>query len=524
MEKPAIRLEKLALRNYKGFYTGDDEKGIEITFDPNLTVFIGDNGAGKSAVLDAIALFLGKLREEISNVGEFSSIYSFTEHLPENGRTNKAVNNKVEETSIDGLFAITPIPIIDYARKTVPDGIETVAKRDASGSEIYINGILETIERQKYKTIEEPFERIPSVELSIYMDKLKAPKEITIREWKERNYQVTETLSIEDISDKGTLLKFLQDNIHDPFRGGEFRFEDRAIPILSYYGANSINTEVQGELEEVDTSLFDAYYNALDANTFSFKQFFAWYDNQQKKMVQNTWDKEEEKRTITNSKIEFISKAISMMLDEDKITYKNLRIDWSEYPNEMKIIKEDKTTDEKYNLSVSQLSSGERTLIALVADLTRRLCLANPNSDNPLEGNGIVLIDEIDVHLHPKWQQKVVNKLRSIFPNVQFIVTTHSPLVLTHLPDNHFKVYRLTGKGVERFDKVRGMRLIEIFYNLYDTPARPKNTQEVIDNLFEAIDAEDIKKARTLLDKLNKNLPNNDPAIIEAETSLKYIS
>ena len=62
MEKIDIRLDKLVLRNYKGFYTGEDEKGVEITFDKNLTVFIGDNGSGKSSVLDAISLFLVKLR------------------------------------------------------------------------------------------------------------------------------------------------------------------------------------------------------------------------------------------------------------------------------------------------------------------------------------------------------------------------------------------------------------------------------------------------------------------------------
>jgi predicted ATP-binding protein involved in virulence len=128
------------------------------------------------------------------------------------------------------------------------------------------------------------------------------------------------------------------------------------------------------------------------------------------------------------------------------------------------------------------------------------------------------------VHLHPKWQQKVVTKLREVFPNIQFVVTTHSPLVVTNLPDENFKVYRLRDNGVEKFDKVRGMRLIEIFYNLYDTPERPLGIKEEIDKLFEAIDEDDEKTAHERLKELKKVLSEDDPAIIEAETSLKYMN
>ena len=81
-------------------------------------------------------------------------------------------------------------------------------------------------------------------------------------------------------------------------------------------------------------------------------------------------------------------------------------------------------------LNLSQLSDGERSFLALVSDLGRRLALANPLLENPLDGAGVVLIDELELHLHPKWQLEVVEKLRSAFPNIQFIVTTHSPFIL----------------------------------------------------------------------------------------------
>jgi predicted ATP-binding protein involved in virulence len=483
MDKVDIRLDKLVLRNYKGFYTGDDENGVEITFDKKLTVFIGDNGSGKSAVLDAVALFLGKLREEITSVGEVSSIYPFPPHSEE--KKNRSVNNNsdIERAELDAFFKLSPTPIWENENDNI--------------------------------------EREPNIGLSIEMLKIKSPNEIQVSKWFDHSklgYEEFDTTT----NDKKTLEYFLSDNIYDPFSKGEFNDKeiDRGIPVLIYYGANTINTTIQGKLEDIDISVFDAYRDALDANKFSFKQFFVWFDAEKKKLTQKIINGEAERDEEPNK---HLSNAIKQILiDDNENYYSKLDIDWSEHPHDMTLFKRIGTKGNS-KLSFDQLSSGERTLIALVADLTRRLCLANPNAENPLHGNGIVLIDEIDVHLHPKWQQKVVTKLREVFPNVQFVVTTHSPLVLTNLPDEQFKVYRLRNGGVENFDKVRGMRLIEIFYNLYDTPARPQKVQKDIDELFDAIDDEDVETAQKLFDNLKKILSENDPAMIEAKTFLKYM-
>jgi len=72
-------------------------------------------------------------------------------------------------------------------------------------------------------------------------------------------------------------------------------------------------------------------------------------------------------------------------------------------------------------ISLQQLSDGERAFIALLGDLVRRLALANPELEDPLAGHGVVLIDELELHLHPRWQREVVEKLRNSFPNIQFI-------------------------------------------------------------------------------------------------------
>lgn len=82
-------------------------------------------------------------------------------------------------------------------------------------------------------------------------------------------------------------------------------------------------------------------------------------------------------------------------------------------------------------LEINQLSDGQRAVLALAADLARRMAQGNPHLDDPLASEAIVLIDEVELHLHPSWQQRILDDLRRTFPKTQFIVSTHSPQVLT---------------------------------------------------------------------------------------------
>ena len=116
-----------------------------------------------------------------------------------------------------------------------------------------------------------------------------------------------------------------------------------------------------------------------------------------------------------------ISRAVTTFLGG----FKNLRV--QEEPLRLLVDKAGRALD------LSQLSDGERSFLALICDLGRRLALANPRLDKPLHGAGVVLIDELELHLHPRWQREVSEKLRKTFPNIQFITTTHSPFVIQAL-------------------------------------------------------------------------------------------
>lgn len=88
-------------------------------------------------------------------------------------------------------------------------------------------------------------------------------------------------------------------------------------------------------------------------------------------------------------------------------------------------------------LSIDQLSGGYRIMLALAADLARRMAQGNPHLPDPLQSEAVVLIDEIELHLHPSWQQRILADLTRTFPNTQFIVSTHSPQVLTTVKPEH---------------------------------------------------------------------------------------
>ncbi len=93
-------------------------------------------------------------------------------------------------------------------------------------------------------------------------------------------------------------------------------------------------------------------------------------------------------------------------------------------------------------MKVDQLSDGQRNMIAMVGDIAYRCVRLNPHlaALAPSETEGIVLIDEIDMHLHPQWQQLVAGSLHGAFPRIQFILTTHSPQVISTLPAESIRI------------------------------------------------------------------------------------
>ena len=176
------------------------------------------------------------------------------------------------------------------------------------------------------------------------------------------------------------------------------------------------------------------------------------------------------------------------------------------------------------DVPLTGLSLGYQTTLAWVLDLAIRLNKHYPESDNPLAEPAIVLVDEIDLHLHPSWQHQITAYLTQHFPKTQFIATAHSPLVVQSASDANLVVLREEDGQVKIENHphfVEGWRTDQILTSgLFGVPARSPHIQELLDERYSLL----IKEERTsseeqrlqALDEEMDNLPVGSHEEIEA--------
>lgn len=165
-----------------------------------------------------------------------------------------------------------------------------------------------------------------------------------------------------------------------------------------------------------------------------------------------------------------------------------------------------------------QLSDGERGMIALILDLARRLALANPQLDNPIQhGKAVVLIDEIDLHLHPDWQRKVCDSLETIFQGCQFIATTHSPQVVGEIPPE--RITKIEAGKASRLDQSKGMDSSWILRHVMGVDERNSETKDKLERIEQRIDEKNYEAAKTLIRELKELIPE-DPMLARLRTKI----
>jgi predicted ATP-binding protein involved in virulence len=180
------------------------------------------------------------------------------------------------------------------------------------------------------------------------------------------------------------------------------------------------------------------------------------------------------------------------------------------------------------------LSAGQRMMLALIADLaikaiTQNAFLLPPEelgpSDWPLpkvlqQTPGIVLIDELDVHLHPKWQRRVATDLKETFPSIQFICTSHSPQVIGEVESGEI---RLLDEEVTIPPRSFGIDSSRILEEVMDAAPRSKPVEDLLRRLFGLIDKEDFEAARKVLSEVEAKLGPDDPEITRARTLMTFL-
>lgn len=167
--------------------------------------------------------------------------------------------------------------------------------------------------------------------------------------------------------------------------------------------------------------------------------------------------------------------------------------------------------------SFAMLSDGYRNMVAMVADIALRAATLNPQfgAEAARATSGLVLIDEIELHLHPKWQREVIPSLRRTFPKMQFIATTHSPQVLASVQRDQVRLFD-NNRLIDAELFVEGRASNELLTDVFDVPARPEATEQELDELFRLLDLEHYEAAWAKFENLVGRLGRDDAAMVRA--------
>jgi predicted ATP-binding protein involved in virulence len=342
-----MKIDQLTLRNFRCF------DKYEINLSDKFTLLIGDNGSGKTAILDALKIGIADLLFEISDIhaSEKRRISISDMRYIEKKLGQESVKEFSKDTfiSFDGFFLNSPIH--------------------------WING---------------------------------------------RSSKRFYCLSKNDLDDTETLdelTKSLFSYVDDIKKlSKEFNDSVSTFPVVAYYGTGRLWQKPTPK-EKKTTGLgtrVDGYINCLTTST----QFFSWFKRQELISIQKK-ERRHALEAVRQAIISMIPNSNNVWWDfeRDELTFKYSSLDTSK------------------EIPFSMLSDGYRNMIGMVADIAYRMATLNPQleADVIKQTEGIVLIDEIDLHLHPKWQREVVDRLLKTFPKVQFVASSHSPFIIQSL-------------------------------------------------------------------------------------------
>lgn len=224
---------------------------------------------------------------------------------------------------------------------------------------------------------------------------------------------------------------------------------------------------------------------------------------------QSLEDKNGQEKGILAKIFDLISEITGSWINLDKVNFID-RIIWVHLDGQ--------------SIPFSLLSQGYKNVFAWVGHFIRRLAEANEYKQGFMHANAILVIDEIDTYLHPKWQRNILNVLAKYFIATRFIVTTHSPLVANYLEEKDSAIYILGKDSAEKVTHVYGRELSYIFRKLMSIDDRPKELQEKIDKLFDWLDEDSeqsMADARLLFKELAEQLGEEDSDLVQAKTYLE---
>lgn len=234
-------------------------------------------------------------------------------------------------------------------------------------------------------------------------------------------------------------------------------------PILAYYGVERLLKEIPRK-SALPTTRLSGYGSSLDTRS-DLNQLFAYIEYLDTQRLDSLSEGRDLSLNPAAQQLEIIFHACNEALSPTGWG----RARWSRKVHSVVLTHPDYGT-----LPLTHMATGTKICAGLVLDLAARMGRLNPH----LYGNalldttpGVVLIDEVDLHLHPQWQKEILGLLRDIFPAVQFIVSTHSPIVVAHAPTRGVRI--LSGNDVETPSFAQGLDLETIVHEIQGVNPTP---------------------------------------------------
>lgn len=291
---------------------------------------------------------------------------------------------------------------------------------------------------------------------------------------------------------------------------------DIYLPMVAYYGTGRLwdyHRQKRNDVFKV-SSRTNGYIDCLDG-TANVKLMMDWFQI----MTINKYQRQEE-NLESNPELDTVYLAMEKCLT-NLSGYSDVKIRYNMGTQELDVYYSEQDK-QRMRIPLNQLSDGYKGMISLVADIAYRMATLNPQLGTEVlsKGDGVVLIDEVDLHLHPAWQQKVIDNLMNIFPKVQFIVSTHAPAIISSVKTDKLRI--LSNKEVcMTANQVYGKDVNSVMKEIMGVNDRPDQFVELFEKFYRLLSEKKYDDAGAVLDKLDEERGYHDPEIAKCRVKLK---
>lgn len=308
------------------------------------------------------------------------------------------------------------------------------------------------------------------------------------------------------------VINFSQ-RLQDRVRSGD---QTLLLPVIAYYGTSRLSDyhrEKRANTRGKNTRT-KGYVDCLDG-TANIKLMMNWFE---KMTVQKYQRQEAGEEPVLE--LDAVYRALSRCFSA--VTgYPDATVRYNMDANELDI----RYVDEdglQMRIPMSQLSDGYRGTLSLIADIAYRMATLNPQLlDRVLEETeGVVLIDEVDLHLHPQWQKRVLDDLTNIFPKVQFIVSTHAPEVINSVRSENLVILE-DAQVKEPGSQVYGKDVKSLLKEVMGVEERPQAVAQLFSRFYETLAQKDFSAAEHTLDTLDELREYHDPEVASCRVKLR---